>query len=178
MRLAWRKVRSAARAKWSGRSSDRPRGSSLALDPGQAILNPNLRPWRPGHGEEPEPLLDEEVRVHSGRDEIHPGGDAMLRGGCCDFIERSLVGVARVVERHPQFDRQVGRADQKDVDTADRGDRIEIVERLVGLDHRHDKKLVVNGIHVIAISLELTPFATHAGVAAVAKGIVAAGAYG
>ena len=48
-----------------------------------------------------EPLLDEEVRVHLGRDEIHPGDDAALRGGCRDFIERSLIGVTRVVELAP-----------------------------------------------------------------------------
>jgi hypothetical protein len=53
----------------------------LALDPGQAVLDPGLRPGSPRHGEELEPLLDEEVRVHLGRDEIHPGGDAVLRGG-------------------------------------------------------------------------------------------------
>ena len=38
-----------------------------------------LRPGTPGHGEELEPLLDEEVRVHLGRDEIHPSGERALR---------------------------------------------------------------------------------------------------
>src|SRR5215472_16260215 len=85
------------------------RAETLALDPGQAVLDPGLRPGTPRHGEELEPLLDEEVRVHLGRDEIHPSGDAALCGGCRDFIERSLIGVAGVVERHPQLDRKVGR---------------------------------------------------------------------
>src|ERR1700757_4297677 len=48
----------------SGRSPDRPRRPSLALDPGQTVLDPGLRPGTPRHGEELEPLLDEEVRVH------------------------------------------------------------------------------------------------------------------
>src|SRR5262245_52336061 len=61
----------------------------------------------------------------------------------------SLIGVAGVVERHPQLDRKVGRADQQDVDARDRGDGIEILQRLVGLDHRHDKEPVVHGIEVI-----------------------------
>src|SRR4029077_8220834 len=87
-----------------------PRRPSLALDPGQAVLDPGLRPGTPRYGEELEPLLDEEVRVHLGRDEIHPGGDAALCGGCRDFIQRSLIGVAGVVEWHPQLDRKIGRA--------------------------------------------------------------------
>ena len=56
----------AAHAGRSGRSPDRPRRPSLALDPGQAVLDPGLRPGTPRHGEELEPLLDEEVRVHPG----------------------------------------------------------------------------------------------------------------
>src|SRR5262250_2064600 len=150
----------------------------LALDPGQAVLDPGLRPGTPRHGEELEPLLDEEVRVHLGRDEIYPGGDAALCGGCRDFIERSLIGVARVVERYPQLDRKVGRADQQDIDARDRGDRIEILQRLVGLDHRHDKEPVVHSIEVIAVILELAPLAAYPGVAAVAKRMIAAGAHG
>jgi hypothetical protein len=43
----------------------------------------------------------------------------VLRGGFRDFIERSLIGVARVVERYPQLDRKIGRADQQDVDARD-----------------------------------------------------------
>src|ERR1700747_3101113 len=132
---------------------------SLAFDPGQAVLDPGLRPGAPRHGEELEPLLDEEVRVHPGRDEIHPGGDAVLRGGRRDFIECSLIGVAGVVERHPQLDRKVGGADQQDVDARDRGGVIEILKRLVGLDHRHDKEPVVHSIEVIAVILELAPLA-------------------
>jgi hypothetical protein len=46
------------------------RESSLTLDPGEGVLNPGLRPGTPGHGEELEPFLDEEIRVHSGRDKI------------------------------------------------------------------------------------------------------------
>src|ERR1700726_2399822 len=91
----------AAHAGRSGRSPDRPRRPSLALDPGQAVLDPGLRPGTPRHGEELEPLLDEEVRVHLGRDEIHASGDAALCGGCPDFIERSLIGVAGGGEGHP-----------------------------------------------------------------------------
>src|SRR6516225_12338334 len=83
---------------------DRPRRPSLALDPGQAVLDPGLRPGTPRHGEELEPLLDEEVRVYLGRDEIHSCGDAALCGSRCDFIERSLIDVALVVEWHPQLD--------------------------------------------------------------------------
>jgi hypothetical protein len=45
---------------------DRPRPPSLALDPGQAVLDLGLRPGTPRHGEELEPLLDEEVRSISG----------------------------------------------------------------------------------------------------------------
>src|SRR5438270_2684318 len=52
-------------------------GVTLALNPGQAVLDPDRRPGTPRHGEELEPLLDEEVRVHPGRDEIHRGGDAV-----------------------------------------------------------------------------------------------------
>src|SRR5688500_5655783 len=44
-------------------SPDR-RIDTLAIDPGQSILDPGLRPGAPRHGEELEPLLDEEVRVH------------------------------------------------------------------------------------------------------------------
>src|SRR3954452_23262809 len=80
---------------------------SLALDPGQSVLDPGLRPGAPRHGEELEPLLDEEGRVHPGRDEIHPRDDAVLRGGRRDFIERSLIEVALVVEWHPQLDRKM-----------------------------------------------------------------------
>ena len=32
----------------------------------------------------------------------------MLRGGCRDFIERSLIDVALVVERHSQMERSDG----------------------------------------------------------------------
>ena len=39
---------------------------SLALDPGQGVLDPARRPVAPRHGEEPEPLLDGEVRVQGG----------------------------------------------------------------------------------------------------------------
>src|SRR5260370_33505147 len=91
----------AAHAGRSGRSPDRPRRPSLALDPGQAVLDPGLRPWPPRHGEELEPLLDEEVRVHLVRDEIHASGDAVLRGGRRGFFERSLIDVALVVQSHP-----------------------------------------------------------------------------
>src|ERR1700738_2284932 len=168
----------AAHAGRSGRSPDRPRRPSLALDPGQAVLDPGLRPGTPRHGEELEPLLDEEVRVHLGRDEINPGGDAVLRGGRRDFIERSLIDVALVVEWHPQLDRKIGRADQQDVDARDRADGIEVLQRLVRLDHRYDNELVVHRIEVIAIILELAPLAAHPGVAAVAEGKIAAGAHG
>src|SRR5256885_8992283 len=94
----------AAHAGRSGRSPDPPRRPSLALDPGQAVLDPGRRPGSPRHGEELEPLLDVEVRVHPGRDEIHRGDDAVLRGAGRDFIERSLIVLALVVERHPQLD--------------------------------------------------------------------------
>src|ERR1700738_1565787 len=154
------------------------RRPSLALDPGQAVLDPGLRPGTPRHGEELEPLLDEEVRVHLGRDEIHPGGDAVLRGGRRDFLERSLIDVALVVEWHPRLDRKIGRADQQDVDARDRGDGIEVLQRLVRLDHRHDNEPVVHGVEVIAVILELAPLAAHPGVAAVAEGKIAAGAAG
>src|SRR5438270_7094328 len=153
-------------------------GVTLALNPGQAVLDPGRRPGTPRHGEELEPLLNEEVRVHPGRDEIHRGGDAVLRGGRRDFIERSLIDVALVVERYPQLDRKIGRADQQDVDARDRGDGIEVLQRLVRLDHRHDNELVVHGIEVIAVILELAPLAAHPGVAAVAEGKIAAGAHG
>src|SRR3954470_312533 len=106
-------------------SPDRPHRPSLALDPGQSVLDPGLRPGAPRHGEELDPLLDVEVRVHPGRDEIHSGGDAVLRGSRRDFIERSLIDVALVVEWHPQLDRKIGWADQQDVDARDRGDGIE-----------------------------------------------------
>ena len=33
-----------------------------ALDPGQGVLDPRLRPRRPGHREQLEALIDEEVR--------------------------------------------------------------------------------------------------------------------
>ena len=102
----------------------------------------------------------------------------MLRGGRRDFIERSLIDVALVVEWHPQLDRKIGRADQQDVDARDRGDGIEVLQRLVRLDHRHDNELVVHGIEVIAVILELAPLAAHPGVAAVAEGKIAAGAHG
>src|SRR5207253_9024195 len=92
-------------------SPDRPRRPSLALDPGEAVLDPGRRPGTPRHGEELEPLLDKEVRVHPGRNELHPSGDAALCGGCRDFIQRSLIGVAGVVEWHPQLDRKIGRAE-------------------------------------------------------------------
>src|ERR1700745_4462768 len=91
-------------AVWSSRFAHR---ASLAVDPGQGVLDPGRRPGTPRHGEELEPLLDEEVRVHPGRDEIHPGGDAVLRGGRRDFIEGSLIDVALVVEGHPQLDRKM-----------------------------------------------------------------------
>src|SRR5215217_4434809 len=115
---------------WRGRLCRSPRSGarwaiwpfarpSLALDPGQSVLDPGLRPGAPRHGEELEPLLDEEVRVHLGRDEIHPGGDAVLCGSRRDFIERSLIDVALVVEWYPQLDRKIGRADQQDVDARD-----------------------------------------------------------
>src|SRR5215813_10492931 len=89
-----------------------------------------------------------------------------LYGGCRDFIERSLIGVAGVVEWHPLLDRKIGRADQQHVDARDRGDGIEVLQRLVGLDHRHDNELVVQGIEVIAVILELAPLATYPRVAA------------
>src|SRR5215213_7337448 len=89
---------------------------SLAIDPGQSVLDPGLRPGTPRYSEELEPLLDVEVRVHPGRDEVHPGDDAVFRGSRRDFIERSLIEVALVVEWHPQLDRKIGRADQQDVD--------------------------------------------------------------
>src|SRR6202043_3276584 len=62
-----------------------PASTSLVLDPGQGVLDPGRRPGAPRHGEELEPLLDEEVRVHPGRDEIHRGGDAVLCGGRLAF---------------------------------------------------------------------------------------------
>src|SRR5947199_4123624 len=108
-------------------------GVTLALNPGQAVLDPGRRPGSPRHGEELEPLLDEEVRVHPGRDEIHRGSDAVLRGGRRNFIERSLIEIALVVEWHPKLDRKIGRADKQDVDARDRGDGIEVLQRLVRL---------------------------------------------
>jgi hypothetical protein len=69
-------------------------------------------------------------------------------------------------------------ADQQDVDARDRGDGVEILQRLVGLDHRHDKEPVVHGIEVIAVILELAPLAAYPSVAAVAKRMIAAGAHG
>src|SRR6516164_768466 len=42
----------------------RPHRPSLALDPGQGVLDPGCRPGSPRHREELEPLLDVEVRVH------------------------------------------------------------------------------------------------------------------
>src|SRR5262249_56390019 len=99
-------------------------------------------------------------------------------GGWRDFIGGWVIGVAGVVERYPQVDRKVGRADQQDVDTRDRGDSIEILQRLVGLDHRHDKEPVVHSIEVIAVILELAPLAAYPSVAAVAKRMIAAGAHG
>src|SRR5215475_11864713 len=89
------------------------------------------------------------------------------------FYRGSLIGVAGVVEWHPQLDRKVGRADQQDVEARDRGDGIEVLQRLVRLDHRHDNELVVHGIEVIAVILELAPLAAHPGVAAVAEGKIA-----
>src|SRR5258708_36885837 len=86
--------------------------TSLALDPGQAVLDPSLRPGTPRHGEELEPLLDEEVRVHLGRDEIHPSGDAALCGGCRDFFERPRIGVAGVVEGSPHAGAKTRGADE------------------------------------------------------------------
>src|ERR1700747_1414766 len=85
---------------------------SLAFDPGQAVLDPGRRPGTPRHGEELEPLLDEEVRVHPGRNEIHRGDDAVLCGGCRDLVECPLIVVQLVVEGHPQFDLKIGRPDQ------------------------------------------------------------------
>src|SRR2546429_7871575 len=90
----------------------------------------------------------------------------------------SLIDVALVVEWHPQLDRKIRRADQQDVDARDRGDGIEVLQRLVRLDHRHDNELVVHGVHVIAVILELAPLAAHPGIAAVAEGKIAAGTYG
>jgi hypothetical protein len=69
-------------------------------------------------------------------------------------------------------------ADQQDVDARDRGDGIEVLQRLFRLDHRHDNELVVHGIEVIAVILELAPLAAHPSVAAVAEGKIAAGAHG
>jgi Ca2+-binding RTX toxin-like protein len=149
----------------------------LALDSGQGVLDPGLGPGAPRHGEELEPLLDEEVRVHLGRDEIHPGGDAVLGRRRRDLVERALINVAGVVERHVELDRQVGRADQQDVDARDGGDGIEILQRLLGLDHRRDHQAGVHRVHVLAVALELAPFAARAGIAAVAGGVVAAGAH-
>src|SRR5919199_1564533 len=74
---------------------------SLALDPGQSVPDPGLRPGAPRHGEELEPLLDVEVRVHPGRDEIHSRDDAVLRGGCRDFPGRSVIEDGLVVEWDP-----------------------------------------------------------------------------
>src|ERR1700722_10636435 len=59
----WRNGGSAAHAGRSGRSPDRPRPPSSALDRGQAVLDPGLRPRAPWYGEELEPFLDKEVRV-------------------------------------------------------------------------------------------------------------------
>src|SRR3954471_24218909 len=89
-----------------------------------------------------------------------------------------LIEVALVVEWHPQLDRKIGRADQQDVDARDRGDGIEVLQRLVRLDHRHDNDPVVHGVEVIAIILELAPLTAHPGVAAVAERKIAAGAHG
>src|SRR6184192_4956634 len=72
----------------------------------------------------------------------------------------------------------LGRADQQDVDARDRGDGIEVLQRLVRLDHRHDNEPVVHGVEVIAVILELAPLAAHPSVAAVAKRMIAAGAHG
>ena len=41
-----------------------------------------------------------------------------------------------------------------------------MLQRLVGLDHRHDDELVVHGIEVIAVILELAPLAAYPGVMA------------
>src|SRR3954471_22718118 len=89
-----------------------------------------------------------------------------------------LIEVALVVKWHPQLDRKIGRTDQQDVDARDRGDGIEVLQRLVRLDHRHDNELVIHGIHVIAVILEFAPLAADPGVAAVAEGKIAAGAHG
>ena len=72
---------SSARASASGCLGGKKRGSRRHRDPlGSMMLwDLGLRPGTPGHGEELEPLLDEEVRVHLGRDEIHPSGERALR---------------------------------------------------------------------------------------------------
>src|SRR5947207_15473163 len=171
----WNEALTALRIPMLDRSAQRP---SLPLDPGQGVLDPGRRPGSPRHSEELEPLLDEEVRVHPRRDEIHCGDAAVLRGGRRDFIERSLIEVALVVEWHPQLDRKIGRTDQQDVDARDRGDGIEVLQRLVRLDHRHDNELVIHGIHVIAVTLKFAPLAADPGVAAAAEGKIAAGAHG
>src|SRR6201998_1374255 len=121
MASAYGRAADARRYRVRDRSAHRP---WLALDPGQAVLDPGLGPGSPRHGEELEPLLDEEVRVHPGRDEIHRGSDAVFRGGRRASIEASLIEVAPVVEWDPQLYRKIGRADQQDVDARDQGDGI------------------------------------------------------
>src|SRR5215510_9197828 len=85
--------------------------SSVPLDAAQTVRDAFQRPSGPGHREEREPLVDEDIGVHVRRDEVHARDDPVLLAGRRDGVQAGLIGGAGVLQRYAQLDGEVRRAD-------------------------------------------------------------------
>src|SRR5437867_7783389 len=99
--------------------------SSVPMYAAKTVLDAFQRPSCPGHREELEPLVDEDIGVHVRRDEVHARYDPVLLAGRRDVVQAGLIGGAGVLQRHTKLNREVRRADQQHIDPADAENRID-----------------------------------------------------
>src|SRR5262245_65198470 len=102
----------------------------------KTVLDAFQRPSCPGHREELEPLVDEEIGVHVRWDEVHARYDPVMLAGSRDFVQAGLIGVACVLKRHAKLDGEVRRADQQHIYPSDAENLVDVVDSLLRFDHR------------------------------------------
>src|SRR5688572_8321096 len=93
--------------------------SSVPIDTAKTVLDAFQRPSCPGHREELEPLVDEEIGIHIRRDKVHAWYDPVILAGNRDVVQACLIGVACVLKRHAKLDGEVRRAHQQHIYPSD-----------------------------------------------------------